>query len=149
MQVVPSHVYGLWPLSKLQLLPLYGDFIILSAFFMHLVYLLGCYLSSMYSSSYQKLSSSKQASWSIHIVSQVFSIIVLTLCIPILSNKDPQIDKLFGTDLYSSTVYAFAAGYFLWDTIITIYYISETGAAFIFHGLSCFLVFFTSFVSPN
>lgn len=146
MKIIPSFVYNIWPLSNLSKLPDHGDHMLLAALFFEFVYLVAAVLSKQ-SSSYKSLSSSKQASWCIHIVSQVFTCIVLTTVWPVLFDRSLWEDKLYGYTQYGSSYpYSIAVGYFFWDAIISVYWIKETGIPFIFHGTSCFLVFFIAFM---
>ncbi|KAJ3325868.1 hypothetical protein HDV06_002253 [Boothiomyces sp. JEL0866] len=105
MQIIPSSFYQTQPWSNLKLLPQNGDQILLSAIFFQAVYLIGGALST-YSSHYRNLKSSKQASWAIHIVSMVFSLIIVTLAYPLFSDPALVNDKLFGYSDYSRSVYA-------------------------------------------
>jgi hypothetical protein len=143
--IVPAYVYTWFPFSKLSYLPQHGDQIAAATIFFHLIYLLG-HVFSKNNLYYKKLDRSKQASWCIHIVSQVFSSTVLIASIPTFSEQELLADKLFGTTHYTRSLVAYACGYFLWDTIISIYYIDVTGPPFVFHGFACFSVFFLSYV---
>jgi hypothetical protein len=145
MPIVPTTLYDIFPFSKLTQLPDHGDHIFLSALFFHIVYLLSHHLSHP-NRHYRSLSLSKQASWCIHICSQVFSVTVLVLSIPTFQQPELALDKLFGTTYYCRCLVAYASGYFLWDTLISIYYIGETGPPFVFHGSACFSVFFLSYL---
>jgi hypothetical protein len=109
MNIVPSYIYEIWPLNELKHLPPYGDYIILAALFFQMVYLAGDHISKRFS-SYNSLTTSKKASWCIHIVSQVFTSIILVLIIPIFSEPALQNDKIFGTAHYPSLVYTIACG---------------------------------------
>ncbi|KAJ3277206.1 hypothetical protein HDV01_000258 [Terramyces sp. JEL0728] len=82
-------------------------------------------------------------------VSMIFSVIIVTLAYPLFYDEAITSDKLFGYSDYSRSVYAITCGYFLWDTLISIYYIGETGIPFVFHGSACFCVFFLSYVSKK
>jgi Ca2+/Na+ antiporter len=140
-RILSPHVFQIFPLSELKQLEQNFDFIILSAILLHLVYVFGGLLSNKFSSHYRNLQKSKQASWRIHIVSVVFSLLVIPLSIPMYSIKSLQNDKLFGSSTYSASLISFAIGYFLWDLIISIIHFSETGWPFVFHALACMSVF--------
>jgi hypothetical protein len=145
MTIVPAYVYTWFPFSTLSYLPQHGDQLAAATIFFHLVYLLG-HVFSKNNPYYEKLDRSKQASWCIHIVSQVFSSTALIASIPTFSEQELLADKLFGTTYYTRSLVAYACGYFLWDTVISIYYIDVTGPPFVFHGFACFSVFFLSYV---
>jgi hypothetical protein len=61
-----------------------------------------------------------------------------------LTSYDPaslSLFRLLGSTHYSSCVFCYAIGYFLWDLFISVYHIAETGPAFVFHASSCLTVF--------
>ncbi|KAL2913661.1 hypothetical protein HK105_206821 [Polyrhizophydium stewartii] len=115
-----------------------------SAAFIHFVFLAGGWLSRS-NPHYARLTPLKKAAWCIHIVSVVFSVIICTASAPIFFMPELEADRLFGYSYYAGSVYAFACGYFLWDTVISIYYIKESGLGFVLHGVTCFFVFLLSF----
>ncbi|KAI8928230.1 TLC domain-containing protein [Entophlyctis helioformis] len=94
---------------------------------------------------YTKLSPIKRASWRIHIVSSAVTATIPLLAAPLFFTKELADDKLFGYTYYAGVVYAIACGYFLWDTLVSLYYIQESGIGFVVHGLACFTVFTFSF----
>jgi hypothetical protein len=136
-KLLSSGAFNVFPFSKLTQLEQNFDFIILSASLLHAVYILAGFLSWQFSNHYRALNLGKQASWKIHSVSFTFSIIV----VPLSLLKPALDDNLFGSDVYSSRLYSFAIGYFLWDIFITILHFDQTGWPFLFHALACMSVF--------
>ncbi|KAJ3367405.1 Guanine nucleotide-binding protein subunit beta-2-like 1 [Kappamyces sp. JEL0680] len=153
--MVTKALVSSWPLKHLTQLEAYSDLILFSAVMCHVVYLVGCILSEKYSQHYRVLSRSKQASWSIHIVSFVFSSIIVPLAVSLYYIPELQNAKLLGSSHYSNTVFSIAVGYsarradaryFLWDMFISIYHYAETGIAFVFHATACLTVFTLAFL---
>jgi TLC domain len=136
-KLLRTEAFNIFPFSKLTQLEQNFDFIILSALFLHGVYLLGGFLSWQFSFHYRTLNLGKQASWRIHLVSLIFS----TIVIPLSLLKPSLQDNLFGSSLFASKLYSFTIGYFLWDVCITILHFDQTGWPFLFHALACMCVF--------
>ncbi|EDR14781.1 uncharacterized protein LACBIDRAFT_305847 [Laccaria bicolor S238N-H82] len=83
--------------------------------------------------------------WSIHVVSQVHTVIILPLSLWCILIESPErtSDRAFGWEKNIGYVHAIACGYFLWDTLDAI--INFTDLGFVIHGLVCFLIYITSF----
>eukprot|EP00842_Homolaphlyctis_polyrhiza_P000131 jgi/Hompol1/1118/HPOL_002643-RA len=120
--------------------------IVAFAILMHLVFLGGCAVSgALRISHYEKLSASKKGSWGMHIVSMVFSLLVVGLALPVVTTPELAADRVFGRSYYSGLLHAIACGYFLWDIFISLYYLKESGLGFVLHGVACFTVFVLSY----
>ncbi|KAK5666599.1 hypothetical protein QVD99_006668 [Batrachochytrium dendrobatidis] len=128
----------------LQRLETHGWHVLSTTVVTQIVFMLGCYFSAPIS-HYAKLSPSKKASWGMHIVSMIFSLLICTIAVPVFFTPELAADKLFGYSFYAGVVYSIACGYFLWDIAVSIFYIQETGLGFVIHAVACFSVFMLSF----
>ncbi|GAN08980.1 DUF887-domain-containing protein [Mucor ambiguus] len=54
-------------------------------------------------------------------------------------------DRVFGYVRWAADIYSISCGYFLWDTIIAIYFYKYQGISMVFHGVASFSVFIFSF----
>lgn len=144
-RILPAEFYKTYPLGYLTQLSQVGDLILLSTIAFHSIYLLSNYYFRL-NQHYAKLKHSKQASWSIHFVSLLFSTAIVLASIPMAYDPVLLADKLFGSSFYALVVLSITSGYFLWDTLISIYHFKETGGPFVFHGVCCFTVFTLSFL---
>ncbi|RIB03284.1 DUF887 family protein [Gigaspora rosea] len=99
----------------------------------------------LFSKTYNNLQRLKRLSWDIHWVSMVHCLTVIFLSFPIFYQEELQKDKIFGYTAYAGNVYSIACGYFLWDAILSLYYVKEFGFGFALHGISCFSVFIFAF----
>ena len=113
-----------------------------AAVFYHAIYIVSSYISPHISASYRKLDRRAKTNWDIHTVSQIQSIVILYLSYQVLT-KDTTLahDKLYGYSPFGGDVYACACGYFLWDVIISVYWVRWFGVGFVLHGLASLQVF--------
>jgi len=81
-------------------------------------------------------------SWSIHVVSQVHTVIIVPLSLWVLWNEHIK-DRAFGWDEQVGYVHAIACGYFLWDSLDAI--INFTDLGFVIHGVACFAIYIMSY----
>ncbi|CAG8513807.1 5221_t:CDS:2 [Paraglomus brasilianum] len=95
----------------------------------------------LFPKTYKQLSDLKRLSWDIHVVSLVHSVAITALSAPLLFDETLLKDKVFGYDEYAGNVYAIACGYFLWDSLVSLYYVKAFGVGFVVHGASCFGVY--------
>ncbi|GLB34737.1 putative TRAM, LAG1 and CLN8 homology domain [Lyophyllum shimeji] len=84
-------------------------------------------------------------SWSIHVVSQVHTVIIVPLSLWVLWHESPERvqDRAFGWDHRTGYVHAIACGYFLWDSLDAI--VNFTDLGFVIHGVACFAIYTMSF----
>lgn len=101
--------------------------------------------ASKSSKTYNSLTKSQKYQWSIHAVSQIHSVLVVALSIPLLSDPVLATDYVRAFTPYSSQVHAMTCGYFLWDILTSLADVTA-GLGFLFHAVACFCVFFWSFV---
>ncbi|KAK9480221.1 TLC domain-containing protein [Lipomyces japonicus] len=118
--------------------------VILAFSLYHTLFLLGPFFGS-FVKSYKTLNRRTKLNFDIHIVSQVQAFLILALSFPSFFDKDLKNDTLFGYSPYAGLVYAFAAGYFAWDTYICVKYVNLFGIGFAIHGIASLIVFSLSF----
>lgn len=116
--------------------------VILAAIFYHSIYFLSAYISPRVSASYRKLDRRTRTNWDIHSVSQIQSAVILSLSWQVLT-RDWALaeDKISGYSAFGGDVYACACGYFVWDILISLYWVRWYGWAFVFHGAMSLQVF--------
>lgn len=110
----------------------------------NLIFIASLYISSI-NKFYSCLPPKKKVQWGMKCVSFIHALLIVTLSIPIFYIQELWDDPLFGYNYYAGEVFAIAAGYFLWDTILSIYNYKESGLAMVIHGIACFLVYFLVF----
>ncbi|TEB26657.1 DUF887-domain-containing protein [Coprinellus micaceus] len=96
--------------------------------------------------SYAALKGKKaRNNWSIHVVSQVHTLIIVPMSIWCIVNQNEDIanDRAFGWDDRVGYTYAIACGYFIWDTLDAIVNFIDIG--FVIHGVACTLIYTMSF----
>ena len=140
---------------NLPTLPLHIHEIVLIAAFYQLV---GGVISPVLSrwlfpTQYSALSRRKRLNWDVHVVSLVQStaINIIALWVLLVDDELAQMDwqeRIWGYDGASAMVQALAAGYFLWDLIITASNIDIFGLGMLAHAISALLVYSFGFVSP-
>lgn len=54
-------------------------------------------------------------------------------------------DTVYGFSAFAGDVYATACGYFLWDAIISTYFVKWFGFGFVFHGIASLQIFLFSY----
>ncbi|KAK9484136.1 TLC domain-containing protein [Lipomyces starkeyi] len=108
------------------------------------LFLLGPFFGS-FVSSYKTLNERTRLNFDIHIVSQVQCLLILALAFPAFFDPDLQDDHIFAYSPYGGLVYAFAVGYFAWDSYISIKFIKWFGPGFALHGVASLSVFLLSF----
>jgi len=81
--------------------------------------------------------------WSVHVVSQLHTLIIIPLAYRCLSLVNLDQDRAFGWDTRAGTVQAVASGYFLWDTIDAV--VNFTDVGFVIHALACLVIYMLSF----
>jgi len=101
---------------------------------------------------YAKLSPERKLNWDVHVVSLCQSTLINTLAIYVMMNdtdrKDMNaVERVFGYTGASGMIQGLAAGYFLWDLVITLQNVKVFGYGMLAHALSALLVFSFGFVS--
>ena len=138
---------------NLPTLPLHIHEIVLIAAFYQLVgRVISPLLSNwLFPAQYNALSRRKRLNWDVHVVSLVQSttINIIALWVLLVDDELAQMDwqeRIWGYDGASAMVQALAAGYFLWDLIITASNIDIFGLGMLAHAVSALLVYSFGFV---
>jgi hypothetical protein len=101
---------------------------------------------------YPKLSPDKKLNWDVHVVSLVQSTVINGLALWVMFadqerwNMDWQ-QRVWGYTGAAGMIQGLAAGYFLWDLIITVQNIKAFGPGMLAHAICALTVFSFGFVS--
>lgn len=123
------------------------------AFYTAVNFVVSPYLSRRYfGAHYNAMSRVKRLNWDVHVVSLVQSTLInaLALWVIIFDDERKAMDRqerIWGYTGACGLVQAFAAGYFLWDLLITAMYINVFGLGMLAHAVSALLVYSLGFVS--
>ena len=105
---------------------------------------------------YPKLNRRTRINWDVHAVSLVQSLLINTLALWVMFTdeerrdmKHSAIERIHGYTGASGLIQAFAAGYFLWDFIVSTRHIKIFGLGIWFHAVSALVVFGFGFVSAS
>ena len=101
---------------------------------------------------YARLSRKKQRNWDAHFVSMVQSILInaLALWVMIFDDDRKQMnweERIWGYTGATSCVQSMAAGYFLWDLVVTSLNLDVFGPGTLAHAAAALLVYLLGFVS--
>ncbi|OTA86253.1 hypothetical protein M434DRAFT_24258 [Hypoxylon sp. CO27-5] len=129
-------------------LPLHIHEVVLMAIFYHFI---GSVVSPILSSrlfptQYSALSRSRKLNWDVHVVSLVQSTTINALALWVMfvdderRNMDWQ-ERIWGYTGGAAMIQALAAGYFLWDLIMTASHINIFGLGMLAHAISALLVY--------
>ncbi|GAA5797063.1 hypothetical protein HPULCUR_002441 [Helicostylum pulchrum] len=83
--------------------------------------------------------------WHVHVVSTIHCLVVVTGSFFIFADNTLDQDRVNGYVRWAADIYSISCGYFLWDTIIAIYFYKYQGISMVLHGLVSFSVFIFSF----
>ncbi|KAG2189708.1 hypothetical protein INT46_010086, partial [Mucor plumbeus] len=83
--------------------------------------------------------------WHIHVVSTIHCLVVVLGSFFIFADNSLNEDRVFGYVRWAADIYSISCGYFLWDTIIAVYFYKYQGISMVFHGIASFSVFIFSF----
>ena len=102
---------------------------------------------------YPKLNRRTRINWDVHVVSLVQSCLINTVALWVMFTdeerydmKHSAIERIHGYTGASGLIQAFAAGYFLWDFIVSSRHLSVFGLGIWAHALSALIVFSFGFV---
>lgn len=139
---------------ELPTLPLHIHEVVLMAAFYHVI---GSVVSPILSrrlfpTHYSALSPSRRLNWDVHVVSFVQSttINILALWVMFVDDERKNMDwqeRIWGYTGAAAMIQALAAGYFLWDLIMTASHINIFGLGMLAHAISALLVYSFGFVS--
>lgn len=93
--------------------------------------------------SYGKAGKRARNNWDIRVASLVHAILIIFLAGRCLNLPSLDQNRAFGWHEDVGFSIAIATGYFIWDTLESIIHFSDTG--FVFHGISCLLIYGLSF----
>ncbi|OAX42010.1 DUF887-domain-containing protein [Rhizopogon vinicolor AM-OR11-026] len=127
----------------------FADVIVLSFLFFSVVHnsLSPTVSAALFPVSYGKAGKRVRNSWDIHVASLVHATIIIFLAGRCLNIPSLDENRAFGWHEDAGFVIAIATGYFIWDSVESIIHFTEIG--FVFHGISCLLIYglgFTPFV---
>ncbi|KAI1630989.1 TLC domain-containing protein [Biscogniauxia mediterranea] len=133
---------------NLSTLPLHiHEIVIIAAFYQFIHSVVSPVLSKrLFPIQYTALSRSKRLSWDVHVVSLVQSTTINILALWVMFNDDERKnmdwqERIWGYTGGSAMIQALAAGYFLWDLIITASNVSVFGLGMLAHAISALLVY--------
>jgi hypothetical protein len=101
---------------------------------------------------YTKLSPEKKINWDVHVVSLVQSttINILALWVMFTDEERKNMDwreRVWGYTGAAGMIQGMAAGYFLWDLMVTVQHLKVFGPGMLAHAISALVVFSFGFVS--
>lgn len=80
----------------------------------------------------------------IRVVSFIQAIIICVLGIPVFQNPHLSADHVYATTPYSKFYTSLALAYFIWDTIVSGFYVQYFGVGFLIHGIVSTAVFYVA-----
>ena len=105
---------------------------------------------------YPKLNRRTRINWDVHVVSLIQSCLINALALWAIFKdnerrdmKHSAVERVHGYTGASGLIQAFAAGYFLWDLIVSTRNIKIFGLGIWFHAVSALSVFSFGFVRPE
>lgn len=116
------------------------------------VYLAPVVSKWLFPKQYPKLSAEKKMNWDVHCVSLCQSLLINTLALWVMyadedrSSMDWQ-QRIWGYTGASGMIQGLAAGYFLWDLVVTVQHVRSFGFGMFMHALCALTVFSFGFVS--
>ncbi len=145
------------PIAKalnLTTLPLHIHEIVLATVSYHLICsVLAPALSTyFFPTIYPSLPRRTRLNWDVHVVSMVQSIIINMLALWVIWVDEERgrmswEERIWGYDGAGGMIQAFAAGYFVWDLLICIRWVSVFGLGMLAHAVAALVVFSLGFVS--
>ncbi|KAJ2899711.1 hypothetical protein MKZ38_002904 [Zalerion maritima] len=100
----------------------------------------------LFPNHYGKMSATKKLNWDVHVVSFIQAILINSLALWVIwvdterSSMDPS-ERVYGYTGAAGMIQALAAGYFLWDLVITAIYLPVFGMGMLTHAVSALTVF--------
>jgi hypothetical protein len=101
---------------------------------------------------YPALSPEKKLNWDVHVVSLCQSVLINTLALWVMFNDEDRWNmdwkqRVWGYTGAAGMIQGLAAGYFLWDLMITLQNVNAFGPGMLAHAASALTVFSFGFVS--
>jgi hypothetical protein len=104
---------------------------------------------------YPRLSPEKKMNWDVHVVSLCQSSLINALALWVMYNDEERWNmdwqqRVWGYTGAAGMIQGLAAGYFLWDLMVTVRYLKSFGPGMLAHAASALTVFSFGFVcSPS
>lgn len=140
--------------SSLPTLPLHIHEVILAFTFYQLLFTtISPWISArLFPAIYPQFNKRTRLNWDVHVVSLTQSLVVNSLALYLIFYDEERADmnwagRIWGYDGASGLLQGLAAGYFLWDLMITTRYLSIFGVGMLLHAMSAVTVFSFGFVS--
>ncbi|KAH7030805.1 TLC domain-containing protein [Microdochium trichocladiopsis] len=150
--ILSKAVQPLADFFSLPTLPLHiHEIVIMASFYQFVATVISPLVSLLiFPTQYEALSRSKKLSWDVHVVSLVQSttINILALWVLFTDQEVKEMDwqeRLWGYDGAAAMIQAFAAGYFVWDLIITASNVKIFGLGMLAHAISALLAYSLGF----
>ena len=103
---------------------------------------------------YPKLTRRTRVNWDVHVVSLLQSLVINTSALYVMltdqERKDMQasaVERVYGYTGASGLIQGLAAGYFVWDLVVSVRYLKIFGPGILAHAVTAFAVFSLGFVS--
>ncbi|KAI1840505.1 hypothetical protein JX266_013291 [Neoarthrinium moseri] len=148
---IPALSKAVQPLAdylSLPTLPLHiHEVLIIAAFYHFILVVVSPVVSSrLFPAQYKSLSKSKKLNWDVHVVSLVQSTQINALALWVIFTDDERWDmdaqeRVYGYTGGAALIQALAAGYFLWDLLITAANVNIFGLGMLAHAISALLVY--------
>lgn len=104
--------------------------------------------------TYPRLNERTRLNWDVHVVSLVQSVLITGLSAWVLwfggdeqASRMDWVERIWGYTGTLGMVQALAAGYFLWDLVVSLWRVDVFGWGFVIHAFSALFVFGFGFVS--
>ena len=140
---------------SLETLPLHAHETLLAFSFYHAVY---TYLSpalsrALFPVQYPALAPKTKINWDIHVVSMFNSTFICSAALwVLLVDRERSLmsteERIYGYTGAMGMIQAFAAGYFIWDTMASALHLRVTGPGALAHAMSALIITGLGFVSP-
>lgn len=141
--MVPALAKAVTPVSTYlgyKVMPRHIHEILLAALIYHAIFLASSKLGPRLCRDYSALPERTRINFDIHVVSMVQCTLILALALPLFRDRNLT-DHVYGYTPYSGFVSAMAVGYFLWDSLVCIWYVRYFGIGFAVHGVVAGFVF--------
>jgi len=110
---------------------------------LHLVLAPGISRAALGRARWAALTPRTRRGWSTHVVSLVHAVVVIVLAGGALDSPVLDAERVLGWDACAGRPLSVAAGYFLWDTVVSAAQFDDVG--FLVHALACFTIYFAAF----
>lgn len=106
----------------------------------------------LFPSAYAGFNDRTRINWDVHVVSLIQSTLINTLALWVYWNDTERADmnwkgRVFGYTGAGGMIQAFAAGYFLWDLMVSLMHLEIFGLGLLAHAISALSVYSLGFVS--